>query len=142
MTAPKRHTFSQLAVHVTFSTTGRMKWIDHEIERRLWAELRRILEDNRCKVWAVGGVEDHVHVLFELPPALALATILQRLKGGSSRWFRLARPDTAFSWQRGYGAFSVSARNIDGVVRYIQNQREHHMRFDYDSEIERLVEDV
>lgn len=139
MFAPKRHNFSQLAVHVTFATTRRTRWIDESVEAQLWAELRRILIEMGCPVLAIGGVDDHIHMLFILPPSMAVAAVIQRVKGASSRWFQRERPGSGFSWQRGYGAFSVSRHDIPGVTRYIRNQREHHMRFDYSAEIERLA---
>ncbi len=139
MSAPKRHNFSQLAVHVTFATFRRRRWIDESIEARLWDEVRRVLDEAGCQGWAIGGVDDHVHLLFELPPSKAVSDVIQRVKGASSRWMRKERPDIDFSWQRGYGAFSVSRRHIPQVSLYIHKQREHHMRFDYSVEFERLA---
>ena len=74
----------------------------------------------------IGGAEDHVHLLFHLPPKLALAKAVLLLKSNSSRW--LSEQGREFSWQEGYGAFSVSSSNLDAVMRYIQNQEAHHRK--------------
>ena len=75
----------------------------------------------------VGGVEDHIHALVTAPPTLAPYQIAQFLKGESSKWiheeFSTLRN---FAWQDGYGAFTVSKSDIPRVIKYIQNQREHH----------------
>lgn len=74
----------------------------------------------------IGGVRDHVHALLVLPPMMPLAKAIQFLKGSSSKW--LHENAAAFSWQEGYGAFSVSASQTDEVVRYIKNQATHHAK--------------
>jgi REP element-mobilizing transposase RayT len=80
----------------------------------------------------IGGVGDHVHALLVLPPTMPLAKAVQFLKGSSSKWIN----DTVgeFSWQEGYGAFSVSASQSSEVVHYIQNQRAHHQKKTFEEE--------
>jgi len=80
----------------------------------------------------IGGVKDHVHALVVLPPPLPLAKAVQFLKGSSSKWINETTGE--FAWQAGYGAFSVSASQTADVVRYIQNQREHHEKKTFQEE--------
>jgi len=74
----------------------------------------------------IGGVRDHVHALLFLPPIMPLAKAVQYLKGSSSKW--LHEDGVNFSWQEGYGAFSVSASQTESVVRYIKNQAAHYAK--------------
>jgi len=80
----------------------------------------------------IGGVEDHVHLLFHLPPSLALARAITLFKSNSSKWIN--QSVRKFAWQEGYGAFSVSASNLTAVVRYIQNQEVHHRKISFENE--------
>jgi REP element-mobilizing transposase RayT len=75
---------------------------------------------------AIGGMPDHVHVLAALPADLAIAKFVNVLKSNSSKWMR--ERGVEFGWQKGYGAFSVSASNLDSVTEYIENQAEHHKK--------------
>lgn len=88
-------------------------------------------------VIANGGMEDHVHLLIQLPPALALAKAVLLLKSNSSKWMN--ERGIKFNWQEGYGAFSVSASNVAAVVRYIENQEMHHRKITYDQEFVTLL---
>jgi REP element-mobilizing transposase RayT len=80
----------------------------------------------------IGGVEDHVHLLFHLPPILALARAVTLFKSNSSKWMN--ESGRKFTWQEGYGACSVSASNLAAVVRYIQNQEGHHRKISFEDE--------
>ncbi|MGA7216748.1 MAG: transposase [Candidatus Sulfotelmatobacter sp.] len=83
----------------------------------------------------IGGVEDHVHALLIVPPSLPLAKAVQYLKGSSSKWINEGRLDgPRFAWQEGYGAFSVSASQTSEVVRYINDQRAHHAKKNFEEE--------
>ena len=86
---------------------------------------------------AVGGTENHVHVLLHLPPKLVLAKGVALLKANSSKWMGEQGKD--LSWQEGYGAFSVSSSNLDQVTRYIQNQEAHHRKTSFEDEFRALL---
>jgi putative transposase len=126
------HTFSKNYVHVIFSTKDRRKRITKELQPRLWAYLAGIAKNHDMTIVAVGGTEDHLHILFHLPPKLALAKAVLLMKSNSSKW--LNEGGTDFAWQEGYGAFSVSASNLDSVIRYIRNQEKHHRKFTFEEE--------
>ena len=78
---------------------------------------------------AAGGTTNHVHLLIVLPSTLSVATAVQKLKGGSSRWL-----GKGFAWQEGYGAFSVSPSQVAAVKRYIAGQEEHHRKRSFEEE--------
>jgi REP element-mobilizing transposase RayT len=86
---------------------------------------------------AVNGMPDHAHLLFHLPPAIALAKAISAIKANSSRW--LNEQKIKFAWQEGYGAFSVSASNVSVVAKYIRNQQEHHKKIDFKNEFRMLL---
>lgn len=82
-----------------------------------------------CHVLRVGGVENHVHVLLMFSKTETVAHVVEEMKRNSSRWIKTISPIYEnFAWQGGYGAFSVSQSQVDTVMRYIENQREHHRK--------------
>jgi putative transposase len=86
-----------------------------------------IAKQNGFHPKCVGGVVDHVHLLLELPPRIALARAIQLIKGGSSAWMHLNFPELRnFAWQEGYGAFSVGLSQVPETINYIEQQVEHH----------------
>lgn len=89
---------------------------------------------------AINGMSDHVHILVKLRPDKALSDVLRDLKANSSGWMHDVFPDAAdFSWQNGYGAFTVSASQIDGVKRYIADQERHHAARTFEEEFVELL---
>jgi putative transposase len=86
---------------------------------------------------AVGGIEDHLHVLYDLPPTISRAESIRMLKANSSRWMTQFTPH--FAWQKGSGSFSVSVSNPAAVMRYIANQREHHKKISFEEEFIALL---
>jgi putative transposase len=131
------HAFSRNHIHLIFSTKERRKTIPKELQPKLWAYLAGIGKSYEMIVLMVGGTQDHVHLLFHLPPKLALAKAVQLLKSNSSKW--MSDQIQGFSWQEGYAAFSVSSLNIDSVTRYIQNQETHHRKIGFDEEFQAIL---
>jgi REP element-mobilizing transposase RayT len=88
-----------------------------------------IAKQNRIKALAIGGIEDHVHLLLSLPSTISLSKAIQLIKGGASKWIHDTFPQHRdFSWQEGYGAFSIGITQLDDTVAYIERQAEHHQR--------------
>ncbi len=86
-----------------------------------------IARENKIKALAIGGIEDHVHLLLSLPSTVTIAKTMQLIKGGSSKWIHEEFPEyRSFVWQEGYGAFSIGISQVEETTRYILNQREHH----------------
>ena len=87
------------------------------------------------KTLAIGGVEDHVHVLLSLPSTMAIAKAMQLLKGGSSLWVHETFPShRGFAWQEGYGAFSLGVSQVERTKGYIAHQAEHHRKTTFKEE--------
>jgi REP element-mobilizing transposase RayT len=128
------HTYSSNRVHVIFSTKARKKLIPDDFQSKLWAYMAGIAHNQGFEAMTIGGVNDHVHALLVLPPAMPLAKAVQYLKGSSSKWISETATEH-FSWQEGYGAFSVSASQTEDVARYIRNQRAHHEKKNFEEEL-------
>ncbi|MGA8874610.1 MAG: IS200/IS605 family transposase [Candidatus Korobacteraceae bacterium] len=131
------HTYVTSVFHVVFSTKQRTQLIPHAVQPRLWNYLAGIAQNHLMRALAIGGTENHVHLLLTFPPDLALADGVRILKANSSRLMR--ESSRAFAWQEGYGAFSVSPSQIEGVKRYIANQTIHHARRSYDDEFAAML---
>jgi putative transposase len=130
------HTFSRNHIHLIFSTKDRRNAIPKELQPRLWAYLAGICKKHEMIARAVSGTENHVHILLHLPPKLALAKAVLLLKANSSKW--MSQQPRDFAWQEGYGAFSVSASNLDQVIRYVENQQAHHRKIGFEQEFRAL----
>lgn len=129
------HSYISIKVHYIFSTKNRHKIITPELEERLWPYMGGIAKQNNMKALAIGGIEDHAHILLSLPSTISIAKAIQLIKGGSSKWvsdtFSSLRD---FEWQEGYGAFSISISHVDDTIAYIENQKEHHRKQTFEEE--------
>jgi putative transposase len=131
------HTYAQNVLHVVFSTKDRRKLMPGELRPRMWAYATGVCKKLGILVHAVGGMEDHIHFLIQIPPTLPVAKAVLAIKSNSSRWAN--EEGHKFAWQQGYGAFSVSSSNVPVVVRYIQNQETHHKKMNFDAEFLALL---
>jgi putative transposase len=131
------HTYVQNVIHVVFSTKDRRKTIPEEFQPRLCAYVAGICKKLGIHVHGVGGAEDHIHFLIQIPPTSALAKAISTIKSNSSRW--ASEDGYNFAWQQGYTAFSVSSSNIPAVIRYVRNQKAHHKKMDFDEEFIALL---
>lgn len=123
------HTYSNLWFHLVFGTKERRPHIAEAWRPRLHEYLDGTIRGLDATALEVGGVEDHVHLLVRLKPVHRIDYFLRDLKADSSGWIHKQRLSAVFTWQRGYGAFTVSESQIGNVRRYIANQEEHHRRW-------------
>jgi putative transposase len=131
------HAYAQNVIHVVFSTKNHSKSITREFQPRMWAYVAGICKNHGIFVHAVGGMDDHIHLLVQIPPSLSLAKAVLAIKSNSSRWAN--EQGNKFAWQQGYGAFSVSSSLVPAVVRYIQNQESHHRKMTFDAGLVALL---
>jgi putative transposase len=121
------HSYVSALFHCVFSTKERRKTITEDIQERLWMYMGGIARKNKMRALAVGGVEDHVHLLLSISTTISIAKAMQLVKGGSSTWVHDSFPEHhQFEWQEGYGAFSIGIAQVPDTKTYIANQREHH----------------
>jgi putative transposase len=127
---------SHLWTHLIFSTKDRFPFLsDKTIRTDMHRYLATMLREQNCETLIVNGVADHVHALFGLSRTHSIADVVKEIKRTSSGWVKTPSPKLAkFHWQGGYGAFSVSQSNLKDVIRYIENQEEHHKRVTFQDE--------
>ena len=129
------HSFTSSLYHCVFSTKGRRCSISRDLQSRLWPYMGGIARKNRIRALTIGGVEDHVHLLLSMPSTLAIADALQLIKGGTSAWVHETFPQHhGFTWQEGYGAFSLGISQVDRTIAYIESQAEHHRKRSFQDE--------
>ena len=117
--------WSRLFYHLIWSTAGREPVIDQSREQTVHHHLREVANRHGIIVHAIGGTDDHVHLAVSIPPTIAVATAIQRIKGGSSRAIN-EELKLEFHWQAEYGVDTFSKRRFGDVVSYITHQRQHH----------------
>ncbi len=133
---------SQIYIHLVFSTKQRLPYISDENLPPLHAYMTGISKNLNSPVVQIGGVADHVHVLTHFPRDRTIAKWVECVKSNSSTWFKqnAQHPDAKqFSWQTGYGAFSVSPSQVPALKRYIQQQHEHHKTITFQEEYRRFL---
>ena len=131
---------SKVLVHLIFSTKHREPLIGPEIRPRLHAYLVGILDNLKSPSLQTGGVADHVHILFALGRTMSQADLVEEVKKSSSKWMKAEGGVPTFSWQAGYGAFSIGESQADAVIRYIQKQEEHHRKLTFQEELRKFLE--
>lgn len=132
--------FTSLHYHIVFSTKERRAMITEDIRDRLYKYIGGILDENGCKLLAVGGMPDHIHILASINKELSISAAIRLIKSNSSKWVHETFPKhRSFGWQAGYGAFAVSFSNLDAVKKYIANQAAHHGKVDFKEEFVMLL---
>jgi REP element-mobilizing transposase RayT len=132
---------SQLYAHLIFSTKHREPTLLSPVREHLHAYLATVFKNQDSPALKVGGMSDHVHALFRLSKNFSLAKIVEEVKTSSSKWVKTqGRAFANFHWQSGYGAFSVSAADVEEVVEYIAQQESHHRVASFQDEFRKLLE--
>jgi REP element-mobilizing transposase RayT len=132
--------YTNLLYHIVFSTKDRRPLITPEYELRLYDYIGGTLRQAGGICLELNGTEDHLHLLAKLRPTRAVSDILRDLKANASGWMHDVFPSLRdFSWQRGYGAFTVSQSNVEEVRRYIARQKEHHRKVSFRDEFVRFL---
>lgn len=132
---------AKILLHGVFSTKERRPYLrDPVLRAEAHAYLGGILNRLDCKPIVVGGVEDHVHFLCHLSRTRDPAEMVKELKRSSSAWIKTKRASLkAFSWQAGYGLFSIGNSQVAAVRKYIASQEEHHRRVSFQDEFRALL---
>ncbi|MEM1182332.1 MAG: IS200/IS605 family transposase [Acidobacteriota bacterium] len=135
---------AQVYLHIIFSTKHRKPWLqDRSIRQRTYGLIGDIGSRLRSPPQQVGGVADHVHILCSLSRTITIAELVKEIKRESSLWIKAeSRHLDGFEWQNGYGAFSVSPKDLPEVTSYIRYQERHHRIETYTQEVRRLLVDV
>ncbi|MBV4357634.1 IS200/IS605 family transposase [Pinibacter aurantiacus] len=121
------NTYSQIYVHFVFAVQSRISLIRDEWKNELYKYMTGVIEQQGHKLFQINGMPDHVHVLVSMNCTQSLSDLMYHVKRSSSSWVNQKRlVPGRFSWQEGFGAFSYGKSQIGDVIRYIENQEEHH----------------
>jgi putative transposase len=133
--------FTSLNYHLVFSTKHREPFISDAIANDLYGFIGKVLHDRGNRLIIAGGVCDHIHLLVDISKQRSLSETLPDIKSISSGWVHRRAPEfRGFSWQAGYGAFSVSQSQVESVKRYIRNQDEVHRTKSFEDEFIQLLD--
>ena len=122
------NTFSKIYIQIVFAVKYRKSLIDKSWRDELYKYICGVANGNNQKVYAIRGVEDHIHILIRLRPNICISDLVRDIKACSTKWIneRGFVKGNHFSWQVGYGVFSYSECHLENVIRYINNQEQHH----------------
>ena len=132
-------TFSNLSVHVVFSTKDRLPLMTMPIRDELFPYIGGIVRGLGGTIITVGGMPDHVHLVARLPTTVSVADVARIVKANSSKRMNEKFTTMKFGWQRGYGAFSVSHSALPAVVNYVRDQERHHRGLSFEEELTILL---
>ena len=123
------NTYTQIHIQAVFAVQNRKSLIDKKWENELYKYITGIIQNHDHKLLQINGMADHIHVFFGMRPTQSISELLKIIKGDSSKWINESGfLKQKFSWQAGYGAFSYGKLQVPNVIRYIQNQKEHHKK--------------
>lgn len=136
------NTYTQLYVQFVFAVKYRAAVINASWKDELYKYITGIVQKQKHKLISINGMPDHIHILVGLHPFQSISGLLQDIKGSSSKWINeKGFIKGKFEWQEGYGAFSYSKSHLKNVIRYIENQEEHHTKKSFREEyVEFLIE--
>jgi len=135
------HTFSRILLHVIFSTKDRRNSLHQAMRSDLLGYIHGIAQNEGFQLIKSNAVDDHIHLLLRTKPIHAPSDIARKIKTNSSRWIHETYPDLRdFSWQNGFGVFSVSESAVKDVVAYIETQEQHHRRMPFAEEYRLFLE--
>ena len=136
-----RQSLSRLYVHLVFSTKYRERLLNDSVRESLRAYMASVLQNLACYPVLINSVEDHVHILMELARTVSISQAVEKVKISSSKWLKTQGTELMrFTWQAGYGAFSISKSNVQAVREYVANQRQHHRVRSFQKEYRSLLE--
>ncbi len=134
------NTYTQLFVHSAFSVKNRMNLILPGYKDELYKYISGILRNKKHKLYAVGGIENHIHIFVSLKPDVSVSDMVKDVKMNSTKWINDKKfLKTKFAWQEGFGAFTYSKSQAENVCKYILNQEIHHKKMTFEEEYKILL---
>ena len=135
------NTYTQLYIQFVFAVKGRENLIRESFRDELEKVMCGIVNNHKCKTYAIYCNPDHTHILISMHPTLSPAKLMEQVKGGSSKWLnRKGYIRGTFAWQDGYLAFTCSKIQIDNVAKYVLNQPVHHKKLSFREEYRHLLQ--
>lgn len=129
------NTFTQIYIHVIFAVKNRNALIKIEWEDKLFRYITGITTKLKQKMLRINGMPDHIHFIIGMKPECCLSDLVREIKKSSNNYIKENNlTKFNFSWQEGFGAFSVSHSQLDKVIKYVSNQKEHHKKKSFKEE--------
>ncbi len=123
------NTYTQVHLQIVFAVKYRQALIDRKWKNTLYKYITGIIQDYDHKVLQINGMPDHIHILIGMRPTQSLSVLIKNVKAHSSKWINENKlSDSPFAWQGGFGAFSYAKDQVPNVIKYIQNQEQHHQK--------------
>ena len=120
-------TFSQIYIHIVFAVKNRESLIHSNWEERLFQYITAIVQNKGQKMLAINGTNNHIHFMIGMKPSCCISDIVREVKKSSNEWIKENKlTKYKFSWQEGFGPFSYIHSQLDQVIKYVMNQKEHH----------------
>lgn len=133
-------TYTQILYQIVFSTKYRQPVLLQEQRPELYKYIWGILQNKKCHLYRIGGVEDHMHIVTHIHPSVALASLVKDIKVASSGYIKSANYFPGFEgWQNGYAAFTYAIEAKDNLIQYVKNQEAHHARKTFVEELQELL---
>lgn len=135
------NTYSQIYIQLIFCVKKREKLIEKKWRSELFMYITGVIKHKNQKLYAIGGVADHIHILVSIKPSLSISDFARDLKTSSTKWINEKQfINKKFEWQIGFGAFSYNQNLLDTVINYINRQEEHHAKKDFIAEYKELLD--
>jgi putative transposase len=126
------NTYTQCHIHFVFAVKFRAASIDSSWEEALHKYITGVVQDNKHKMLQINSMPDHIHILVGIHPNQSFSSLVQVIKTATSKWINAKRlTRSTFAWQGGFGAFSYSKSQLPDIIRYIQNQKVHHQKYNF-----------
>ena len=134
--------FTRLLYHIVFRTKNSIPALSIENETLLYSYVFGMIKNKNSKLYRIGGMPDHVHLLIDLHSSLSLSDFMRELKTSTNSWLKVHRQEfPLFSgWGTGYAAFSYNLSDKETIVNYIANQKEHHKTVSFADEYRQFIE--
>ena len=134
--------YRQILYHLIFRTKDSRKTLVPEHSRELFAYIMGTIRNKNCFLYRINGMEEHLHILCDLHPTIALADFMRDIKTASSIWLKQSGKFPEFDgWADGYAALTYSWKDKEMIINYIKNQQEHHKNESFNDELRRLLKE-
>lgn len=135
------NTYTQIYIQLVFAVKGRQNLIHTKWKEEMYKYICGIVSGKQQKVYAIGGVSDHIHLLVSIKPTVLISDLVRDIKANSSKWINEKQfVNGKFEWQEGFGAFSYSHSQLDIIIGYINNQEQHHQKKTFKEEYLALLQ--
>lgn len=126
--------YAEINFHITWHTKNSHPFITRTLEPELWAFIKnRIVTTSNVYFYSIGGIQDHIHIVASFYPPFEIDRWIGEMKGASSHEF-----GNSLQWQSGYGVVSFGTKDLEWVVAYVRNQKEHHRVGSIHERLERI----